>query len=97
MGYAIYKREDFIATVNITLGYAPFLNMYNAFFITTIADMVREKYGYNYKRNDTRLRKELLLLPIDSDGQPDWQYMEQYAKMLIAKVQLQYLQTRQAQ
>lgn len=97
MGYAIYKREDFIATVNITLGYAPFLNMYNAFFITTIADMVRGKYGYNYKRNDTRLRKELLLLPIDSDGQPDWQYMEQYAKMLIAKVKLQYLQTRQAQ
>ena len=31
MGYAIYKRESFIATVNITLGYAPFLNMYNAF------------------------------------------------------------------
>lgn len=96
MGYAIYKREDFIATVNITLGYAPFLNMYNAFFITTIADMVRGKYSYNYKRNDTRLRKELLLLPVDSDGQPDWQYMEQYAKMLMAKVKLQYLQTRQA-
>ena len=97
MGYAVYKQEDFISTADITLGYAPFLNMYVGFFITTVADKVRGKYVYNYKRSDTRLRKELLLLPVDSDGQPDWQYMEQYAKMLMAKVKLQYLQTRQAQ
>ena len=62
-----------------------------------VADKVRGKYVYNYKRSDARLRKELLLLPVDSDGQPDWQYMEQYAKMLMAKVKLQYPQTRQAQ
>ena len=112
MGYSVYKVEDFIATsdmtlgynkhlnrytADITLGYAPFLNMYVGFFITTVADKVRGKYVYNYKRSDTRLRKELLLLPVDSDGQPDWQYMERYTKMLMAKVKLQYLQTRQAQ
>lgn len=97
MGYAVYKQEDFISTADITLGYAPFLNMYVGFFITTVADKVRGKYVYNYKRSDARLRKELLLLPVDSDGRPDWQYMEQYTKMLMAKVKLQYLQTRQAQ
>lgn len=97
MGYAVYKQEYFISTADITLGYAPFLNMYVGFFITTVADKVRGKYVYNYKRSDTRLRKELLLLPVDSDGQPDWRYMEQYTKMLMAKVKLQYLQTRQTQ
>lgn len=97
MGYAVYKHEDFISTADITLGYAPFLNMYIGFFITTVADKVRGKYVYNYKRSDTRLKKELLLLPVNSEGQPDWHYMEQYSRVIMAKVKLQYLQAKQVQ
>ena len=66
MGYAVYKAEDFIATSDITLGYAPFLNRYTGTFITTAADQVRGKYSYNYKRSDTRLKKEMIQLPVDS-------------------------------
>ena len=51
-------------------------------FITTIADKVRGKYNFGYKRSDTRLKKEKLQLPIDKDGQPDFDYMVNYIKKL---------------
>lgn len=78
MGYSVYKAEDFIATSDITAGYSPFLNRYTGTFITTVADKVRGRYSYNYKRSDTRLKKELIQLPIDDSGNPDWAFMERY-------------------
>ena len=80
MGYGVYKAEDFIATTNIALGYAPFLNPYTGIFITTIADKVRGKYSYNYKRSEERLKREMLQLPVDDKGNPDWPFMEEYIR-----------------
>lgn len=90
MGYSVYKAESFIATSDITLGYADFLNPYTGFFITTVADKVRGKYNFNYKRSDTRLKKELLQLPINDDGQPDWRYMERYSRQLHNRIRFYY-------
>lgn len=91
MGYSIYKAEDFIATSDITLGYNDKINKYSGMFITTIADRVRGKYSFNYKRSDTRLKKEILSLPINSNGEPDYEFMENYMKYLEQKKILQYL------
>lgn len=82
MGYAIYKVEDFIATSDISVGYSPELNRYVGFFITTVADRVRGKYNFGYKRSGERLRKENIVLPINSLGQPDYEYMEYYMKKI---------------
>lgn len=78
MGYSVYKTENFIATSDITVGYADFLNRNTGLFITTVADKVRGKYNFGYKRSDTRLKKEKILLPINSENEPDYEYMEQY-------------------
>ena len=78
IGYSVYKAEDFISTADITLGYAPFLDRYTGMFITTVADKVRGKYSYNYKRSEERLRNEMIQLPIDDSGLPDWQLMHDY-------------------
>ena len=94
MGYSVYKCEDFIATSDITVGYAPFLNKYTGLFITTVADKVRVKYDFNYKRSSTRLKRESLLLPVNTAGQPDWDYMERYVKQKVYALQLQYLQRK---
>lgn len=92
MGYSIYKAEDFIATSDITLGYNNKINKYSGMFITTIADRVRGKYSFNYKRSDTRLQKEILSLPVNSKGEPDYKYMEDYMKYLEQKKLLEYLE-----
>ena len=78
IGYSIYKSEDFIASSDLTIGYNDRLNRQLGVFITTIADTVRGKYNFNYKRSDTRLAKELLQLPVDEQGKPDWAFMEEY-------------------
>ena len=80
MGYSFYKREDCIATTNIIFGYADFLNEYVGLFITTVADKVRGKYNYNYKRRLLRLRKEKIQLPVTDDGAPDFNYMEAFVR-----------------
>lgn len=85
IGYSIYKKEDFIATSDISVGRHPKLNIYTGTFITTVADKVRGKYSFGYKRSDTRLKKETLLLPSKS-GQPDFDFMEQYMKRIENKV-----------
>ncbi|GAA4468481.1 hypothetical protein GCM10023093_26150 [Nemorincola caseinilytica] len=91
MGYAIYKKEDFIATSDISAGYSKFLNKHVGLFITTIADKVRGKYTFGYKRSDTRLQKEKILLPVQSDGEPDYAYMENYMKYQEYQKLEQYL------
>lgn len=82
MGFSIYKAESFIATSDISVGYSKFLNREIGLFITTIADKVRGKYNFGYKRSDTRLKKEKLQLPIDKKGNPDYEYIENYIKKL---------------
>ena len=78
IGYSVYKAEDFIATSDITAGYAPFLDKYIGMFITTVADKVRGKYSFNYKRSDTRLKKEVIQLPVTDSGLPDWHLMHNF-------------------
>ena len=82
MGYSIYKKEDFIATQDISVGYNANLEQYSGMFITTIADRVRGKYNFGYKRNQIRLENEILTLPVDQNGDPHWEYMSTFMKKL---------------
>ncbi|WP_456059193.1 restriction endonuclease subunit S [Bacteroides clarus] len=91
MGYSVYKAEDFIATSDMTLGYNKHLNKYIGTFITTIADRVRGKYNFGYKRSANRLSKEIITLPVDNNGFPDWKYMENYMRNIESKQILSYL------
>ena len=80
VGYSIYKGEDFVGSTTIKVGRNPKLNKYNGLFITSVADTVRGKYNFGYKRNETHLKAETLQLPIDLNGNPNWQFMEDYIK-----------------
>lgn len=91
MGYSIYKSEDFIATSDISVGYNQNLNKHNGLFITTVADTVRGKYNFGYKRSAKRLMKEKLLLPVNNQNEPDYDYMENFMKQLEYKKLNEYL------
>lgn len=91
MGYSVYKAEDFIATSDMTLGYNKHLNRYTGTFITTIADRVRGKYNFGYKRSANRLFKEIITLPIDNNGFPNWEYMENYMRNIESEQIFLYL------
>lgn len=91
VGYSIYKNEDFVGSTTVKVGRNKHLNKYNAFFITTVADTVRSKYNFGFKRNETHLKKERILLPTTSKGEPDYMFMENYVKNLEYEKLKEYL------
>lgn len=91
MGYSIYKAEDFIATSDISVWYSDFLTQNIWLFITTVADRVRWKYNFWYKRSDTRLKKEKILLPVDPKWNPDWNFIELYMAFHQQKLVKKYV------
>lgn len=96
IGYSFYKEEDFIGSTTLKVGRNNKLNKFNAFFITTVADTVRGKYSFGFKRNELHLKKETLQLPKDKNGNPDWQFMEDYVKeryQLLISQYKKYLET----
>lgn len=95
MGYSVYKKEDFIATSDISVGYNSHLNQYIGLFITTVADKVRGKYNFGYKRSGKRLNKETIMLPQNDQKEPDYEYMENYMRLLEYKKLKEYLSYKQ--
>lgn len=90
-GYAIYKSESFVSTSDVIFAYANWLNKYIGLFITTCSDMSQEKYSHGYKWTKERLLKSGIMLPANEQGNPDYNYMEQYGKQLMLQKYQQYL------
>ena len=55
-------------------------NRYISLFISICITKQREKYGYGYKMGTGRLKRQRILLPVDANNNPDWQFMEDYMK-----------------
>lgn len=51
----------------------------------------RAKYGYGYKMGTGRLKRQKILLPVDSNERPNWKYMEAYMQDLEQRQILEYL------
>jgi hypothetical protein len=49
-------------------------------FISQCLKLHKNKYSYSFSINSTRLKRQKILLPTTSDGQPDYAFMEQYMR-----------------
>lgn len=82
-GYCSWHEEDFSASDHVEKLIPRFeCNNYIAMFLVTIINMEQYRYNYGLKCSQTRLRNMKIKLPVDSDGNPDWQFMENYIKSL---------------
>lgn len=50
------------------------------------------KYQYAYKFNEQRMRRQVIMLPVADDGQPDYLFMEDYVRELMSAKREQYRQ-----
>ncbi len=66
-------------------------NAYVLLFFKSIILKQKSKFGYLYKFNAERMAKQRLLVPVNDDGEPDYKYMEQYAKNMMFKKYKQYI------
>ena len=51
----------------------------------------KAKYSHGCKRNKEHLAGDKVMLPVTDSGEPDYRYMEQYAKNMMLRKYQQYL------
>lgn len=96
-GYSVYKSEDFISTSSNSFGYATWVNKNTGLFFSTISSKLKEKYSFGYGRTEKRLERDKIILPIDKNGEPNWQFMEDYIKQeqkIIAQKVINYYEDK---
>ena len=84
VGYVSYQENDFIATDHVEkiwIKNNKTMNRYIGLFLKQCIDnAVLLKYGYGYKFSQTRIKKQIVNLPIDSKGEPHWEFMENFMR-----------------
>lgn len=58
------------------------LNEYVSVFLIAILEKISSKYGFGRQVRLHRLKNEVISLPVNTNSQPDWQFMQDYIKSL---------------
>lgn len=66
-------------------------NKYIYLFVKNAILKQKNKYMWGYKFNETRMAKQRIMLPVNSKGDPDYKYMEDYMRYLEQQKILSYL------
>lgn len=80
VGACFYHCYEFVASDHVTSLKSNKANKYTYLFMSTIVKRLEEKYSFNREINDNRIKKEKIILPVDSNGNPNWKFMEEYIK-----------------
>lgn len=90
VGYCFYHPYTFVASDHCTVIQIKdkkiHLNYYIASFLKPVLESMKNKYNFAREINNERLEKENILLPIDKNNQPNWEFMESYIKELSKKI-----------
>ena len=94
-GSSFYQPMDFLgrggAGSSILMLRNNDLNLFRGEFMARMIQQTCSKYNYGHMGNKDSIKRELVMLPIDEDGKPDYAYMEQYAKNMMLRKYRQYL------
>lgn len=95
-GSTFYQPMDFLgrggAGSSILMLRSDWLNLYLGQFIARTVRQTCSKYTYGHMGNKDSIKRERIMLPIDDSGEPDYEYMEQYAKNMMLRKYKQYLE-----
>ena len=92
VGASFYEPFEFIASDHVTHLKNYKMNKFIYLFIATITGRLKDKYNFNREISDTRISKEKIILPIEKNGQPDYDYMEQYIKNIMISKYKEYME-----
>ena len=86
IGYCTYQELPFSASDHVEVLRPKFeMNQNIALFITTIINMDTYRYSYGRKRSQKQIKKDIVKLPVDSDGNPDWKYMNDFIESIQSR------------
>lgn len=91
VGTTFYEPFEFVASDHITHLKNEEFNKYHYLFLATMTSRLSQKYNFNREINDKRISREIILLPLNDEGVPDYEYIEQYSKNLLYKKLQSYI------
>ena len=94
VGSTFYQQFEFVASDHVTALKSDNADKYAYLFLSTVVKRLEEKYSFNREINDSRIKREKVILPADKEGNPNFQYMSDFVKKLeLDKVQeaLEYI------
>lgn len=90
-GKAFYQEQPYYAVshgrVNILMPRMPMTKHCMQFIGCAIERVTTDKYAFSEMCTGTKLLKDVILLPKDKTGQPDWAYMEEYMRKVEEKTE----------
>ena len=82
-GYCSYQSMPFSASDHVEKLTPKFeMDIYVAMFFVTIFNVEQYRYNYGLKCSQTRLKEAKIRLPVDSNGEPDYDFMREYISHL---------------
>jgi hypothetical protein len=93
VGYISYQEKDFIATDHvekIESKLKPINRNTGLSLVTCMTKAILNKFNYGYKFSQTRIKKQLIMLPINQNLEPDYEYMEQYTNSITETKLIKY-------
>ena len=80
---ALWQPTPFTTSQHITTFRCAGLNIYRGMFICTVMNKYMDgRFSYGRTIGEKDITDFTVKLPVDSDGNPDWQFMENYIKAL---------------
>jgi hypothetical protein len=77
---AFFQPKTFATGVKVYTIRHSKMNVYNAMFIITILNLENYRYNYGNARILNKIQREKIKLPVAKNGEPDWEFMENYIK-----------------
>lgn len=89
VGYAFYHDYDFVASDHVTVLWLRKrkLNRKIAMYLITVLEKLKDNYFFNREISDKRINKEKILLPVNSKGEINYQYMEDEIDKMLLTIQ----------
>lgn len=88
---AYYMENEFTASDEMVLLSHKKLNKYSGLFIAQVIKSNKNKYAFDKKAFSKRLKEQMILLPIDEKGEPNWDFMENYIKQIMNRQKSQII------
>jgi len=93
VGLAYYQPHDFLLDTHVYALYPKNdLSSYSMIYITIALSKQRSCFHHGYSISQERLKKMKIMLPVNTQGKPYYEYMEQYTKNIMYVKLKKYLE-----
>jgi len=80
VGTTFFHPYRFIASDHVTKLQNVRFSKYTYLFLCVICRKLSEKYNFNREINDDRLKRERIVVPVNTSGSPDYEFMDEYMR-----------------